>query len=249
MSGKRKARLDVLLTERGLAENRIRAAALVLAGSITVNGQVAAKPGQACAEDAVIELREKLPYVSRGGIKLAGALNHFRLQVEGQVALDVGASTGGFTDCLLQAGAKLVYAVDVGKGLLHWKLRQAPRVKVLEEINARYLDVALIPEPLDLETIDVSFISLDKILPPVSRLLKPSGFILALVKPQFEVGKGEVGKGGVVRDPEKQRAAVDRIADFARSLGLEEKGRAPAAIKGPKGNQEFFLYLRFAAQT
>jgi len=244
MSGKRKARLDVLVAERGLAENLTRAAALILAGSITVNGRPAAKPGRAYAADAVIALRENpLPYVSRGGIKLAGALDHFSLQVKGKLALDVGASTGGFTDCLLQRGAAKVYAVDVGKGLLHWKLRQDPRVKVLEEVNARYLDPALIPEPADLATLDVSFISLDKILPPVSRLLQPGGFVLALVKPQFEVGKGEVGKGGVVRDPGKQQAAVDRIAEFARSLGLEEKGRAPAAIKGPKGNQEYFLYL------
>jgi 23S rRNA (cytidine1920-2'-O)/16S rRNA (cytidine1409-2'-O)-methyltransferase len=244
MSGKPKARLDVLVAERGLAESQTRAAALILAGSILVNGQAASKPGQAVAAEARLELRATLPYVSRGGIKLAGALDHFALQVRGRTALDVGASTGGFTDCLLQRGAAKVYAVDVGKGLLHWKLRQDPRVKVLEEINARYLDSALVPEPVDLATVDVSFISLDKILPPVSRLLQPRGFILALVKPQFEVGKGEVGKGGVVRDAEKQKQAVERIAEFARSLGLEAQGLAPAQIKGPKGNQEYFLYLR-----
>jgi len=241
----RKERLDILVAERGLAETRNRAAAMILAGGVTVAGRVVTKPGTRVALDAVISLREDtLPFVSRGGIKLAGALDHFGIEVKAKLALDLGASTGGFTDCLLQRGAAKVYAVDVGKGLLHWKLRNDPRVQVREEINARYLDASLVPEPVDLVTVDVSFISLDKILPALLPLLKAGGVVLALVKPQFEVGKGEVGKGGVVRDPAQQQATVDRISKFARSLGLEEQGRVPSSLKGPKGNQEYFLCLQ-----
>ena len=249
MSEKRKLRLDLMVAERGLAESQSKAAALILAGTIAVEGRIVTKPGYPVAPEAAIALRENpLPYVSRGGLKLAPALEQLAIEVKGKVALDIGAATGGFTDCLLTRGAKKVYAVDVGKGLLHWKLRHDPRIVVLEKINARYLDSALIPEPIDLAAVDVSFISLDKILPPLTRLIKPGGLILALVKPQFEVGKGEVGKGGVVRDPAKQKQAVDRIADFARSLGLKEKGRAPSRIKGPKGNQEHFLFLQVSAR-
>lgn len=237
-------RLDVRLVAQGLAETRARAQALIMAGEVLVDGVMKDKAGTRVAADAEIVVKARLPFVSRGGQKLAGALKVFGVDPAGLVALDIGSSTGGFSDCLLQAGAKKVYAVDVGKGLLAAKLRQDARVTVIEEMNARSLDPALFPGPIELAVVDVSFISLTLILPAVAPLLAPGALVLPLVKPQFEAGRKEVGKGGVVRDPAVIAAAVDKVAQCARSLGLIELARAPAVLKGPKGNQEFFLCLR-----
>ncbi len=240
-----KLRLDTLLMERGLAPSRERARALILAGKVLVNGQVVSKAGAPVAAEAAVSLKEPdIPYVSRGGVKLAAALRDFGLNVAGKVALDVGASTGGFTDCLLQAGAARVYAVDVGYGQLDWRLRQDPRVISRERLNARYLTADALPEPVEVAVIDVSFISLKLILPPVSALVKPGGEIIVLVKPQFEVGKGQVGKGGVVRDPAVQLQAVAEVTAAAEFLGLRAAGCLPSPILGPKGNQEYLLRLR-----
>ena len=228
--------------ERELAPSRQRAAALILEGKVRVDGQRAQKAAQPVAPDARVEvLEEDEAYVSRGGIKLAGALDFFRLSVAGLVAMDVGASTGGFTDCLLQRGARRVYAVDVGYGQLAWKLRQDPRVVVLERTNVRYLRREKISEPVDLATIDTSFISLNKVIPRVVEFLKEGGRLLALIKPQFEVGRGLVGKGGVVREPELQQRVVSDVENFCRDQGLTVEGVAESPILGPKGNREFFL--------
>ena len=194
-------------------------------------------------ESVVILKSPDQPYVSRGGLKLAAALGAFNIDVTGQVALDVGASTGGFTDCLLQHGAARVYCVDVGYGQLAWRLRQDPRVIVLERTNIRYLPREAIPEEVDLAVADVSFISLKLVLPQILQFLRPDGLIIALVKPQFEVGKGQVGKGGVVRDPQQQQQVVAEIQEFAQGLGLAAEGVIPSPILGPKGNQEYLLYL------
>ena len=207
-----KTRLDRLLVERGLAESREKAQALIMAGEVLVNGQKAAKPGQTVASDAALELLAKLPYVGRGGLKLAAALDHFAIPAEGRVCLDIGASTGGFTDVLLQRGALRVHAVDVGAGQLDWKLRNDPRVVVHERLNARELAFEHLGELVDLAVCDVSFISATLILPAAARLLRPEGEMVVLVKPQFEVGKGQVGKGGIVRDPELHRGACERVA-------------------------------------
>lgn len=240
----RKERLDKLMVKRGMAPSRERAQAMIMAGVVRVKGQPAQKPGQLVEEDAPIEvLEDPIPYVSRGGLKLEAALDAFSVDVRGKVCMDVGASTGGFTDCLLQRGAKRVYAVDVGWGQLHWKLRQDPRVVILERRNIRHLPKEEVPEEVDLATIDCSFISLKLVIPAVLKFLKERAEILALIKPQFEVGKGEVGKGGVVRDPEKHRRVVQEIWDFAASLGLKPQGVVESPILGPKGNREFFLYI------
>ena len=240
-----KPRLDTLLVDRGLAPSRERARALILAGKVLVDGQVVTKAGAAVSPDAVLALTAPdSPDVSRGGVKLAAALEHFHLDVAGRVALDVGASTGGFTDCLLQAGAARVYALDVGYGQLDWRLRQDPRVVSLERVNVRYLPPDALPEPVDLTVVDVSFISLKLILPPVLPIVKPGGDLVVLVKPQFEVGKGQVGKGGVVRDPTLQLEAVAAITHFAQSLGLAVSPPFPSPILGPKGNQEYLLHLK-----
>ena len=240
-----KLRLDQRLTELGLVSTRARAQALVMAGSVLVDGKVTDKPGARVLPTAVIEVKDELKYVSRGGGKLAPGLAAFGLDPAGKTCLDVGASTGGFTDVLLQAGARKVYAVDVGKGLLYWRLRLDPRVTTMESVNARYLKPEDFPEPIELAVIDVSFISLTLILPAVTPLLArvPGAKVVALVKPQFEVGRDKVGKGGVVRGTEAITAAVDKVAAAARVLGLIEAGRMPAPIKGPKGNQEYLLYL------
>ena len=238
----RRQRLDRLLAERGLAPSRQRAVALILEGKVRVDGQRAQKAAQTVAPDARVEvLEEDEAYVSRGGIKLAGALDFFRLSVAGSVAMDVGASTGGFTDCLLKRGARRVYAVDVGYGQLAWKLRQDPRVVVLERTNVRYLRREKIPESLDLATIDTSFISLTKVIPRVVEFLKEGGRLLALIKPQFEVGRGLVGKGGVVREPELHQRVVSELERFCRDLELAVAGVVESPILGPKGNREFFL--------
>ena len=236
-----KMRLDQLLVQRGLAATRARAQAMIMAGQVRVNGQVVDKPGTRVAADAEVAVEAGLPYVSRGGLKLAAALDAFGVDPRGCVVADVGASTGGFTDCLLQRGAARVYAIDVGYGQLAWSLRQDPRVVVLERTNVRYLEV--LPEPIDLGVIDVSFISLELVLPVVAGWLKERGQIVALVKPQFEVGRGEVGRGGVVRDPAQHSAVLARVAAWARGQGLRLAGVAPSPILGPAGNREFLVHL------
>ncbi len=236
-----KRRLDTLLVERGLAESRERGQSLILAGKVKVDGQVAHKPGKRVPAGVEITLEEALPYVSRGGLKLEEALNRFQLDVSGLICADVGASTGGFTDCLLQHGAAKVYAIDVGYGQLAWGLRQDPRVVVLERTNIRFLES--LPEPIDLATIDVSFISLELVLPPALNFLKPEGQIIALVKPQFEAGREQVGKGGVVRDPEVHRQVLHKVAKVAQDLGLRIVGLIPSPLKGPAGNVEFLVHL------
>jgi 23S rRNA (cytidine1920-2'-O)/16S rRNA (cytidine1409-2'-O)-methyltransferase len=246
MRPKTKERLDILMTERGLAQSRSQARSMIMAGSVLVQGRVKDKPGSLVPRDAEITCREdSCPYVSRGGLKLAGALKEWNIKVKGKTALDVGSSTGGFTDCLLQNGAVRVYALDVGKGQLAWKLRTDERVQVLEGINIRHLNPGSIKDEIELVTVDVSFIPLEKVLPKLTEILKGRGHILALVKPQFELGPKQVGKGGVVKDPDKQNQAVEKIKTFAKRLGLSCRGAAPAVIKGPKGNQEYFLYLAF----
>jgi len=215
-----------------------------MAGHVRVNGMRADKPGRLVPLSASITMEEtSRPYVSRGGLKLEAALKHFNVDVEGQTLLDVGASTGGFTDCLLQRGAGRIFAVDVGYGQLDWKLRRDDRVKVLEKTNIRYLKPEDIEGPMDGAVIDVSFISLRLVLPPVSGLLKPHAFIIALIKPQFEVKKGQVGKGGVIRDPLLHRQIVDRICIFSEVLEWSVMGQIPSPLFGPKGNREFLLYL------
>lgn len=236
-------RLDRLVLERGLAESRSRAQALILAGRVLVDGQVVDKVGTSVAVDSQITVIEAQPYVSRGGEKLVAALEAFAPTLEGAVCADLGSSTGGFTDCLLQAGAAKVYAVDVGKGLIDSRLREDPRVVLLEGVNARYLTKAHVPEPLDGSTVDVAFISLRLVLPALEPLIKKGGWCLALVKPQFEVGRDEVGKGGVVKDRAKHRRVVLEVAEAARSHGLLVAGLMASPLLGPKGNREFFLYL------
>lgn len=239
-----KKRLDQLLVERGLAESRAKAQALIRAGLVFVDGQRRDKPGTRVPEGAEIRVVSGPRYVSRGGEKLAAALDAFGIDPAGKVCLDVGASTGGFTDCLLQRGARKVYAVDVGKGLLHWRLRSDPRVVVREGVNARYLRREDIGEPVDLVTVDVSFISLRLVLPPLRRIVRPEGDVIVLVKPQFEAGRGKVGKGGVVRDPRVHREVVEGIARFAvDELGWAVAGALRSPLTGPAGNVEFFLHL------
>ncbi len=225
--------------ERNLAPSRARAQALVLAGLVRVGGEVADKAGRAVAEDAVVEVAgPDHPWVSRGGVKLAAALDAFGVSPGGARCLDVGASTGGFTHVLLERGATQVVAVDVGRGQLDWRLRSDPRVVVREGINARYLDPADAPPPFDIITADVSFISLRLVLPRLVPLLAPGGHVVVLVKPQFEAGKGQVGKGGVVRDAGVREAAIVRVVEAAAELGLRCEGRIPSPLPGPAGNVE-----------
>jgi 23S rRNA (cytidine1920-2'-O)/16S rRNA (cytidine1409-2'-O)-methyltransferase len=241
----RKSRLDHLLLARGLAESRAKAQALILAGRVRVDGMLVTKAGALVPEGATVEvLAPATPYVSRGGEKLAAALEHFGVNLQGKVCLDAGASTGGFTQVLLLGGAARVYAVDVGYGQLDPALRHDSRVVVLERTNLRTMPREAIPEAVDLVTLDLSFISLTLVLSKILEFLRPGGEILALVKPQFEVGKGRVGKGGVVRDPALQQEAVQKVADCARHLGLRVSDSFPSPLKGPKGNQEYFLYLK-----
>lgn len=237
-------RLDLVMTERGLAPSRERARALIMAGAVRVEGVPADKPGRMVAETQRVEVSGgDLQYVSRGGLKLEAALDGYALNAAGWVCLDVGASTGGFTDCLLQRGAARVYAVDVGYGQLAWKLRQDPRVILIERTNIRRLDPARVPEAVDLITIDVAFISLKLVVPAVLRFRKPGALILPLVKPQFEVGRGEVGKGGVVRDPARHARVLAELARCFSDLGLSCSAPLPSSILGPKGNREFFMLL------
>ncbi len=234
-------RLDQVLVERGLAESRAKARALILAGQVFVEGERASKPGQMIASDAGVSVAAPPPYVSRSGKKLEAALDAFGIAVRDRVCLDVGASTGGFTDCLLQRGARRVYAVDVGRGQLDWRLRRDPRVVVREGINARYLRFEDIGEYVDLAVCDVSFISVTLILPAVSALLQPAGEMVILVKPQFEVGRGRVGKAGIVRDPELHRWACERVEGAVRALGFTVSVME-SPIPGAEGNKEFLLY-------
>ncbi|MGB9758015.1 MAG: TlyA family RNA methyltransferase [Candidatus Bipolaricaulaceae bacterium] len=241
MKGKR--RLDLVLVERGLAPSRAKAQALILAGQVRVDGVLVDKPGAAVSPAAHIELLSSPRYVSRGGEKLAAALQAFGIDPTGKVCLDIGASTGGFTDCLLQHGARKVYAVDVGRGLLHWKLRNDPRVVVKEGLNARYLRFEDIGEEVDLVTIDVSFISLRLILPRLSGLVRPDGVVLPLVKPQFEAGRAKVKKG-VVRESQIHRDVLESLAKFVEEeLNWSVVDSVPSPLLGPKGNREFFLQI------
>ncbi len=236
-------RLDKLVVERGLAATREKAQALILAGQIHLNGQPATKAGAPVPAEARIELvGEPLRYVGRGGLKLEGALRDFSLDVRGKVCLDIGASTGGFTDCLLQHGAARIYAVDVGKGQLDWKLRRDERVVVREGLNARYLKAEDIGEAVDLVTIDVAFISVEKILPAALRCARAGADFVILVKPQFELTRHQVGKGGIVRDPELQQQAVEKIRRAAVALGLEPVAVCESRLPGAEGNREFFLH-------
>jgi 23S rRNA (cytidine1920-2'-O)/16S rRNA (cytidine1409-2'-O)-methyltransferase len=236
-----KTRLDRLILARGLTESREKAQALIMAGEVLLNGQKAAKPGQAVPDDSRIEILARPPYVSRGGLKLAGALHHFAIDVAGRICLDIGASTGGFTDALLQAGAVRVHAVDVGAGQLDWKLRTDPRVVLREGINARALKFEDIGERVDIIACDVSFISVTLILPAAVPLLRPAGQMVILIKPQFEAGRGQVGKGGIVRDPAIHQAACERVARAVRGLGFETS-MMESPILGAQGNKEFLLY-------
>lgn len=238
-------RLDTLLVERGLARSREHAKAMIMAGQAVVGDHRAEKPSQLVSRTEEIRLKnDPHPYVSRGGVKLEGALDDLKLDVAGLHVLDIGASTGGFTHCLLLRGAAAVTAVDVGYGQMALSLRDDPRVHVLERQNARYLTEELVGGKKDMAVVDVSFIGLDKILPAVSNIIKPKGLILALVKPQFEVGKGQVGKGGVVRDEKLRELAVERVKQFAEKLGLKLLNEAPSRLPGPKGNIEHFVCWR-----
>ena len=240
-----KQRLDILVFERDLAPSIEKARALIMAGQVVVGDHTVDKSGQKVAIDADIRLKgENLPYVSRGGLKLRRALDEFSVDVAGLVAVDVGSSTGGFTDCLLQAGAVKVFAIDVGYGQLAWKLQQAPRVVSMEKTNIRYVTPDQLDEEPDLAVIDASFIALSKVLPATVGLLKPGGRVIALIKPQFEVGKGEVGKGGIVRDPAAHEKVIEDVRQTAYQLGLTVTGLCESPITGADGNREFLILLQ-----
>jgi 23S rRNA (cytidine1920-2'-O)/16S rRNA (cytidine1409-2'-O)-methyltransferase len=240
-----KQRLDKLVLERGLADSIEKARALIMAGQVVVGDHTIDKSGHQVASDVEVRLKgEALPYVSRGGLKLRRALDEFHLCVTGLVAIDVGASTGGFTDCLLQAGATKIFAVDVGYGQLAWKLQQDPHVVSMEKTNIRSLIPGQLDEVPDLAVIDASFISLAKVLPPTVTLLKPGGRIIALIKPQFEVGKGEVGKGGIVRDPAAHDKVIADVRQTSIELGLSVAGLCESPITGADGNREFLILLQ-----
>lgn len=240
----KKVRLDQLLVAQGFFTSREQARRAILAGNVSVGTRTAAKPSELLDEQTVIAVKPTRKYVGRGALKLESALDYFDIELRGETALDIGASTGGFTDCMLQRGAEKVYAIDVGYGQLDWKLRNDPRVIVLDKVNARFLTGEQIPELVDVCVIDVSFISLTLILPNAFALVKPSGVILALIKPQFELQRSDVGKGGIVRDPRLHQKAQDKIVAFVNNVGHVVAGIAPAAIKGADGNQEFFACIR-----
>ncbi len=240
---KEKVRLDRLLVERGLVTTRQQAIGMILSGNVFVDGMLSDKAGSLIAESAEIRIKSPMPYVSRGGLKLEEAIRIFNIDIEGKIAMDVGASTGGFTDCLLQHGAKRVYAIDVGYGQLHWKLRGDPRVVNLEKTHILKLDWRRIEDPIDIATIDLSFISLTRVLPALWKHLRSSVVMIALVKPQFEVGKGKVGRGGIVRDRKKAEESVNKVTQFAEGIGFKVKGLIPSPILGQKGNVEYLLYL------
>jgi 23S rRNA (cytidine1920-2'-O)/16S rRNA (cytidine1409-2'-O)-methyltransferase len=234
-----KERLDKLLVTRGLAETRAKAQSLILAGQVFSGGQRLDKAGQLVPIDIYLTIREPMPFVGRGGLKLTAALDHFGIEVAGKICLDIGASTGGFSDCMLQRGAARIVAIDVGRGQLDWKLRQDSRVELREGVNARYLSPDDFTDRFDIVTADVSFISLTKILPVVPRLLNEHAVVITLIKPQFEVGREEVGKGGIVRDEAAQRRVVEEITSFAAGLGMRERGVIASPILGADGNREF----------
>jgi 23S rRNA (cytidine1920-2'-O)/16S rRNA (cytidine1409-2'-O)-methyltransferase len=244
-------RIDKLLVDRGLADSRTKAQALVMAGAVLVDEQLVRKSSEVFSPEAQIRIKEEATsrYVGRGGLKLEAALRHFEIDVSGFVCLDVGASTGGFTDCLLQHGACRVVAVDVGHNQIDWKLRNDPRVEVREEVNARHLTPAAFDEKFDLVTIDVSFISATKILPAVSAIVESDGRVITLIKPQFEVGKGEVGKGGIVRDPAQHDRVIAEVNAAAQSLGLDARGVIESPITGADGNVEFLALYVSEAQA
>ncbi len=244
MPGEKKQRLDLILVERGLAGTRSLAQRLILAGRVRVEGEASLHPGKLLPAETGIVLTETPRYVSRGGEKLEAALDRFSIAPSGWICADVGASTGGFTDCLLQRGAAKVYAIDVGKGILDWKLRNDPRVEVLEQRNARYLEA--LPEPVDLVTADVAFISLRLLFPVFIRWIKPGGCSVVLIKPQFEAGRGQVGKGGVVKDPEIYRSVLEQVLHSAAETGFGVEGLMVSPLKGPAGNVEFLAHLRCA---
>lgn len=245
-----KKRLDVLLTERGHAENRTKAQAIIMSGLVYVQGQKADKPGVSYEESVDIEVRTGgCPYVSRGGLKLEKALRDFGVDPTGYVCSDSGASTGGFTDCLLQQGASKVFAIDVGYGQLDWKIRSDPRVVVMERTNVRYVTPEQLGEPLDLSVVDVSFISLKIVLPVIKTFLKPTGQVLCLIKPQFEAGKEKVGKKGVVRDPAVHQEVLDQFVQLADSLNFTILGLTFSPVKGPEGNIEFLGHLTLDSKT
>ena len=234
-----KERLDRLLVTRGLAETRSKAQALIIAGQVYSNEQRLDKAGLLVVEGIPLSIKEPLPYVSRGGLKLAAALDHFRIEAAGKLCLDIGASTGGFTDCLLQRGAARVFAVDVGHGQLAWKLRQDPRVEVYENVNARHMRPSGAEKRFEIVVVDVSFISLTKILPVIPPLANSGAIVITLIKPQFEVGREEVGKGGIVRDEAAQQRVVAEIVEFARTFGMRSRGVVDSPIPGAEGNREF----------
>ena len=240
----KKLRLDKLLFEKAIVESREKARAIILEGNVLVNGMVVDKAGALVKPDAVLAVKSKMPYVGRGGLKLEHAIKYFGIEIKDKTAMDVGASTGGFTDCLLQHGAEKVYAIDVGYGQFSWILRNHDKIVLLEKTNIRYLDKALIYDEIDIATIDVSFISLLKVLPKVLEVLKPSGEIAALIKPQFEAGRKDVGKGGVVRDEKKRLEVIEKIKNESEKMGIEVKGITKSPLKGPKGNVEYFIYLK-----
>ena len=236
-----KPHLDQLLVDRGLVESREKAQALIIAGEVSVNGQKQAKPGHTVDADARVELLSKPRYVGRGGLKMEGALKHFAIDPAGWTCLDIGSSTGGFTDCLLQHGASKVFAVDAGTNQLEWKLRSDPRVIVLENVNARMLEPAHVPEPIDFLVCDVSFISVTLVLPPAIRLLRERAGMVILIKPQFEAGREQVGKGGIVRDPQVHQNVCRRIESFVQEFGYQTS-IIDSPILGAEGNREFLLY-------
>jgi 23S rRNA (cytidine1920-2'-O)/16S rRNA (cytidine1409-2'-O)-methyltransferase len=243
----KKMRIDLLLVDRGLAESRLKAQILVMAGQVRVNDQVVSKPSETFSPDVLVEVEPGPKYVSRGGEKLTAALSYFKIDINGKVCADVGASTGGFTDCLLQNGAKKVYAIDVGRGILHWKIRQDPRVVVMEGVNARYQEH--LSEQVDLVTIDASFISLKVLIPVISKWYQESGGqAVILIKPQFEARKSEVARGkGVIRDPEVHKQVLYEIIKFVSNAGFQVMGLMRSPIKGPKGNVEFLSGLKYPA--
>lgn len=246
-----KERLDVLLVKNGYAPSREKAKAIIMSGNVFVNGQREDKAGTMFSEEKIKSFEVKghvLPYVSRGGLKLEKAVKEFDLSLEGKICMDIGASTGGFTDCMLQNGAVKVYSVDVGSGQLDWKLRSDERVVCMEKTNFRYMVREDITDDLDFASVDVSFISLDKILPPARNLLKADGQMVCLIKPQFEAGREKVGKNGVVREPEIHREVIERVAAFAYADGFDILALSFSPIKGPEGNIEYLLYLQKTAQ-
>jgi 23S rRNA (cytidine1920-2'-O)/16S rRNA (cytidine1409-2'-O)-methyltransferase len=237
-----KVRLDKLMVDKGLVETRSRALGLIMAGHVLVGGQPVTKAGSAVEEDSPISIKAGNAFVSRGALKLEAALDAFSLEVQGLVAIDVGSSTGGFTELMLKRGVQKVYAVDVGHGQLHWKLRKDPRVICLEGINARMISREHVKELCDMATFDVSFISLRLVIPPVLNLLKDNAHLIALIKPQFEAGREQVGRGGVIRDPAIHESVIAGISSFLSDLALDVRGVIPSPVKGAKGNQEYLIH-------